>query len=258
MKKSIVKCYQNYVDAKLNNFLHQDASQIAIFNLDDKQVVNCAYRARSKKMFYSSNAPCDCYYDGKSIVVGGVAYPYINNLANHNLSNVLCAVLCVYMLGLDVEKAVKSLQTFVFDNHRMQVVGCKQNVRFVDDSKATNVHAVDCALRSINGDVCLILGGVDKGLDFTQLFESASFDKVRFVACIGQTAKQLQRHCQRYGINCALCQSLQSAVALCYQKALLGGGTVLLSPACSSFDMFESYQQRGDVFQQVVKDIVDA
>ena len=254
------KNYQDYINAKLNNFLHQNNTQFAIFNLDDKAVVDCSALAKSQKLFYSTTKPCNCYYnDGKVVVDVGVkqTIAFENTFSNHNLSNVLCATLCVAALGVDVKTAVQSVKTFSLANHRMQFVGQVGNVCFVDDSKATNIHAVISALQSTAGDVYLILGGVDKGLDFSELVGSCYFEKVRFVACIGDTADKLAVIMSKYGVCCEKCHSLQQATQLCFRKAKANGGTVLLSPACSSFDMFSSYKHRGSVFKQAVKELVD-
>ena len=255
------KSYQDYINAKLNNFLHQNNGQFAVFNLDDQAVVDCSGLANAQRLFYSTSKPCNCYYDdGKVVVDVGVKHTVDleNAFSNHNLSNVLCATLCVAGLGMDVKTAIESVKTFSFDNHRMQFVGQVGNVCFVDDSKATNIHAVISALQSTVGDVYLILGGVDKGLDFEQLVCCTHFKKVRFVACIGETADKLASILSKYGVCYEQCQSLQQATQLCFNHARGNGGTVLLSPACSSFDMFSSYNHRGVVFQCSVKELINA
>lgn len=250
--------YQDYINAKLNNFLHQNNGQFAVFNLDDQAVVDCSGLANAQRLFYSTSKPCNCYYDdGKVVVDVGVKHTVDleHAFSNHNLSNVLCATLCVAALGVDIKKAIESISTFSFDKHRMQFVGQVGNVCFVDDSKATNIHAVISALQSTAGDVYLILGGIDKGLDFEQLVCCTHFKKVRFVACIGETACKLSSLLMQYGICHEKCQTLQQATQRCYDEAKATGGTVLLSPACSSFDMFESYKQRGVLFQRCAMEL---
>ena len=128
----------------------------------------------------------------------------------------------------------------------------------MDDYKATNIHAVISALHSTTDDIYLILGGADKGLQFDQLVNCTDFAKVKFVACIGQTALQIASLLQSIGVGYMVCTTLQQATQVSYHKAKQMGGMVLLSPACSSFDMFESYKHRGMAFQQCVKELGNA
>ncbi|MBR2974151.1 MAG: UDP-N-acetylmuramoyl-L-alanine--D-glutamate ligase, partial [Clostridia bacterium] len=154
--------YANYVEAKCNNFVHQKDNQWAIFNMDDANVVELSTKCKAGKLYFSTIKPCNCYYKDGYVIVDFQGtmqkVKFESSYSQHNLSNVLCAALCVAALGLDVKQALQNIADFKFDKHRLQFVASVNGVRFVDDSKATNLHAVISALHSIEGKACLILG----------------------------------------------------------------------------------------------------
>jgi UDP-N-acetylmuramoylalanine--D-glutamate ligase len=169
----------------------------------------------------------------------------------HNVANALSALALGYAAGLGLETMVETLREFAGLPHRCQQIAEIDGVRFVNDSKGTNVGATEAALNGLGGprDIILIAGGQAKGADFTQL-RPAVARHCKLLLLIGEDAEQLQQALAEV-VPVVLESSLESAVAVAAAQAR-PGDCVLLSPACASFDMFSGYVQRGDAFCRAV------
>jgi UDP-N-acetylmuramoylalanine--D-glutamate ligase len=173
----------------------------------------------------------------------------------HNAENIMAALAVGHVLRLPLESMVEAVQRFEPAAHRCELVAVVNGVRFINDSKATNVDAARQALLSTAGprpggpNVWLIAGGKDKGFDFDEMGPLLS-DRVKCVFLIGETARKLATVWGRF-TSCARVDSLLEAVLEAAKKAG-SGDVVLLSPACSSFDQFQNYQHRGEVFRSAV------
>jgi UDP-N-acetylmuramoylalanine--D-glutamate ligase len=169
----------------------------------------------------------------------------------HNRFNISCAVLAAKELGVDNEKIAEALSSFVNEAHRLESVAVINDVEYINDSKATNVDSVFYALEAMTKPVVWIVGGVDKGNDYSPLFELAE-KKVKAVICMGKdNIKILEAFKTRIEIvvETGSMQEALKAASLYATK----GDVVLLSPACASFDLFNNYQHRGNVFKEIVK-----
>lgn len=252
--------FADYVRAKLNNFVHQTEGY-AIFNADDDNVLEVSSLANCDKLYYSAFSPCDCYYDGQNVAcrldkIGSARSDYIGTLAKHNILNVCGAVLCCVCLGVPLDFCVKAVESYKFLPHRLQVVGKLGNVSFVDDSKATNVHATVSALDCYaNQNVALILGGSDKNIPFDDIFVHCK-PNVKLIVASGQTAQKIISCAKVYGFDVIEVADIKSAVWLCYEALRDCGGVVLMSNACASFDKFSGYEQRGDYFVKTVGELI--
>lgn len=169
----------------------------------------------------------------------------------HNTENVIASVIASRLMGLDAHEIESSLETFKGLPHRMESLGKIGNVEFINDSKATNVDATLKSLNSFNGDVVVILGGKDKGGDFS-LLEKAVDKRVEKILLIGEAADSIYRQLSRVKGRCEFAADLSEAVNRGYElnRDKLNGGVVLLSPGCASFDMFRSFEHRGEVFRE--------
>ena len=165
---------------------------------------------------------------------------------NHNTANVLAALALCESIGLPRELLLQHIQTFKGLPHRVEKIGEKNGVIFIDDSKGTNVGATLAAILGLSSKICLILGGLGKGQDFTPLRDVVR-DKTRAVFLIGQDAPQIAQDLSDCGSELIFCQTLQEAVQRAYAIAQVGD-IVLLSPACASMDMFKNYAHRSQVF----------
>lgn len=168
----------------------------------------------------------------------------------HNLHNGLAAALAARVSEIKSEVIRESLRTFEGVEHRLEKVRTVDGVDYVNDSKATNINAVWYALESFNIPVVLILGGRDKGNDYLELADQIR-EKVHTIIAIGEATPFIEEQLEGVSPNLKKAISMNEAVRIGKQVAKRGE-VVLLSPACSSFDMFEDFEERGDVFKEAV------
>ncbi|MCM1162917.1 MAG: UDP-N-acetylmuramoyl-L-alanine--D-glutamate ligase [Muribaculaceae bacterium] len=169
----------------------------------------------------------------------------------HNLYNSMAAALSSCILDIDKEEIRKALGNFEGVEHRLEPCGTVDGVRYINDSKATNVNSTWYALESMPRDVILILGGKDKGNDYNEILPLVK-EKVKAIVCMGKDNTKLLDFFGPHGIELHDTHSVGEAVQTCASLAK-PGDTVLLSPCCASFDLFTSYEDRGDKFKAEVK-----
>jgi UDP-N-acetylmuramoylalanine--D-glutamate ligase len=169
----------------------------------------------------------------------------------HNQYNTMAAGIAATTLGIRKEKIREAVSNFHSLEHRMEFVAMVRGVEFINDSKATNVNSTWYALESLSNPTILILGGVDKGNDYT-LIEELVTEKVKAIVCMGTDNKKI---IDAFKGKVAVIEETNSASAavLTAFKLAAKGDTVLLSPACASFDLFKNYEDRGTQFKDAVK-----
>lgn len=177
----------------------------------------------------------------------------IQGRPSHDIENILGAFALCRELGLSGEKFQTALDSFKKPAHRIEFVLEKDGISYYDDSKGTNIDAVIRAVGSLTGPIILIAGGVDKGSAYTPWLEAFA-NKVKGIYAIGQAANKIKQDLTAQ-IPIYLCDSLEQAVRDASRLAQRGDN-VLLSPGCSSYDMFKDYVHRGEVFQKVVRQLV--
>ncbi|MCH5159786.1 MAG: UDP-N-acetylmuramoyl-L-alanine--D-glutamate ligase [Clostridiales bacterium] len=251
---------EEYAAAKTKNFINQRYG-VAIFNKDDTNVEKIAEKCVCQKMFYSlDKIDANCYFDGRNVVVKdgeislAVAAEYLTEFAKHNLSNALGAILACYCVGVEPEKAIEALKSYQLLPHRLQKVGKINEITFIDDSKATNVHATVSALSCYSETLALILGGSDKGESYDAIFDNMK-DNVILVVAVGETAEAVRQCGAKYGVDVLVFDDFKDAVIFCYERLKNAPGLIIMSNACASFDKFSSYEERGNYFQKAVRDI---
>jgi len=168
----------------------------------------------------------------------------------HNLYNSMAAAIASTCLGIKPDVCRRALASFKAVEHRLEYVATVNGVRWINDSKATNVNSTWYALESMATPVVLILGGTDKGNDYTEIEEFVA-KKVRAIVCMGVDNKKLTDFWGARGVRLADTHTLADAIVACREFAQ-DGDTVLLSPCCASFDLFKNYEQRGDLFKAAV------
>ena len=239
---------EDYYKAKLHIFNNQTKNDLAVVRFGEHLP---ALKA-PVRTFSSESPEADLYYR-EPLVMGGGS-PLLNLAGTslsqrHNAENVMAAVLACRHLGIPAETAAEVLEEFTPPGHRCEAVRTLDGVLWLNDSKATNLHALKAALKSQNAPVVLIAGGKDKGLDYLPL-RSMLKEKVRACVVFGQIADQLYD-----SFSPAAPTEKAADVADCVEKARLlarPGDTVLFSPGTSSFDMFTGYAQRGQAFRDAV------
>ena len=252
--------YTDYIKAKVRIFANQNSEDLAVLNRDDPIVMKFGEGVRGKKVFFSlSDKPDDgAFSDGQSIFLrlGGKREEYSVAKAPlkgiHNVENMMAALAAARSFGCS-EKAVQAvLNRFEGLEHRLEFVREVGGVRFYNDSKGTNVGSVVKSLQSFSEPVTLIAGGKDKNGDLSPLKELVR-KRVKHLILIGEAKERMNRELGRL-TDTVLAKTMEEAVLLARQK-VTAGEVVLLSPACSSFDMFKDYKERGRVFKETVHKI---
>lgn len=242
------KSVEDYHRAKLHIFDNQTEANLAVVRSGEK--LPCLKAA--VRTFSSDSAEADLHYCSPLILEGESA---VLNLADttlaqrHNAENVMAAVLACRHLGIPEETAAEVLKEFTPPGHRCETVRTLDGVLWLNDSKATNLHALEAALKSQDAPVVLIAGGKDKGLDYLPL-QPMLGKKVRACVVFGQIADQLDA-----AFSPVVPTEKAADVEACVERARLlarPGDTVLFSPGTSSFDMFTGYVQRGQTFRDAV------
>lgn len=172
---------------------------------------------------------------------------------SHNTANVLAALALCESIGLERAQLLQHVRTFKGLPHRVEKIGEKNGVIFIDDSKGTNVGATVAAIAGLKQKLALIAGGMGKGQDFTPLNDVLR-GKAKAVYLIGVDAQKVAADLANCGVELIFCETLQQAVQQAYAAAE-SGEIVLLSPACASFDMFKGYAHRSEVFVQAFNDL---
>ena len=200
------------------------------------------------------------YLEGDELVVNTPATSFRMPRAElslpglHNLYNSMAAALSASLLGVEAASIRKSLGDFPGVEHRLEFAGNVDGVRYINDSKATNVNSTWYALESMTGsDTILILGGKDKGNDYSEIAPLVT-EKVKAIVCMGVDNTKLLEFFTGKVAEIYDTHSLDEAIATCHSIARRGD-TVLLSPCCASFDLFHSYEERGTLFKQKVRDL---
>lgn len=248
---------QEYAEAKANIFRNQDENQYLILNSEDRFTNIMSPMSRSHKVYFSSENTLDDGYfmeDGwfvknvfgekkKIFGTGGMKIS-----GKHNCENVMAALIVADILGLETEKVRETMYGFSGLEHRMEFVSEFNGIRFYNDSKATNVDAAIKAVDSFEEGLAVILGGREKGTDFTGL-KGAMGENVRCVIALGENSERIKEIFSEVK-EVIVAADMDDAV----QKAanVQGVKTVLLSPACASFDLYRNYRHRGEEFKKSV------
>ncbi len=250
---------ENYISKKLNIFARQIDSDIAVLNIDDPLVMNNTSKLTAHKRFFSTTNSSDSdtvLRDNTAIVCGReIDISKIQLQGIHNRSNILAAILSVVDFIDDDKLIGESLSSFRPLPNRLETVSVINDVTFINDSKATNCDSVKYALSAFDKPIHIIMGGYDKGEDYTQLLPYLK-NNVRSIHLIGDTANKIKKDFSELEQNISIHSTLQQAVISafdCAQKNEI----ILLSPACASYGMFKDYEHRGEVFRNIVKELAN-
>ncbi len=247
-----------YIQAKSRLLANQQETDMAVLNYDDENVRDLQDQVQGRLHYFSRKYLLEagvCLQKGRIVIRENGNEEFICHTADllipglHNLENALAAVAVTRSRGVRREKIASALKSFRGVPHRLEFVSEINGVRFVNDSKGTNEEATLTALKALQGSKILIAGGMDKGSSFHHLAAALLSEKVSWLILLGETAPLLQKRALAAGFSrVVLVSDLPDAVAQAYLHAA-AGDTVLLSPACASWDMFSSYEERGDVFK---------
>jgi len=257
------KDFSQYVEAKKKIFINSNCENWAILNYENIWCRKIGESKDCKKIFFSSKGKIDGIYleNGFVSFKGKKIFPIdefekSHLKGSHNLENVMAVVGISQILGISESFISQALLEFTPAPHRLEKVAEINGITFIDDSKATNVDAVCRALESfqMKNNIILILGGKDKGISFAPLKDFLP-GRVKKILVIGEATSRIENELKDVGISMERIKNFEDAVRISLSTGK-PGDILLLSPGCSSFDMFTSYAERGDVFKSSVKNLL--
>ncbi|MCQ2311071.1 MAG: UDP-N-acetylmuramoyl-L-alanine--D-glutamate ligase [Paludibacteraceae bacterium] len=253
--------FQNYINAKFRITQNQTPKEAFIYWSEDPVIDREIARIQPKATLYpfGANTHNVAYTDGKHLIVAAqeniepltIGLDELSLRGKHNQLNSMAASLAAQILHIKNDVIRESLTRFAGVDHRLQYVATIRGVRYINDSKATNVNSCWYALESMTTPTVLILGGKDKGNDYSEIDDLVR-QKCHTLVFMGLHNEKLHEHFDSFGLNIIDTNNLHDAVQACYEAAT-DGDTVLLSPCCASFDLFNSYEDRGNQFMAAVR-----
>jgi len=252
---------EKYAASKQQIYKNQDVNDYLILNSGNEAVLKYLRDHKSQSFFFSPNVKQNsgCYIEKEDVIFrleGTEKFRCkrsdINIRGEHNLANAMAVIIAAKISDLDNDKIVDALQTFESVDHRLELVREIDGVKFINDSKATNVDSVWYALRSFDEPIFLILGGQDKGNDYEQI-KQLVIEKVVKIYAIGSSADKIFDFFHS-SVKVEIKNTIKDVITSAINEAR-EGEVVLLSPACASFDMFDNYEHRGKDFKEAVNNI---
>jgi len=252
---------QSYLAAKLRIFANQGNDDLAVYNADDPMLAGTDLGGCARRVAFCVGDAPDCevavaggtiFYDGEPLL----PVAELGLFGEHNVANAMAAAAAALSMGIDRDAVRAGLRSFAGVPHRLEPVAEVGGVRFVNDSKATNVASAAVGIRAFDGGVHAILGGSEKDEAFAPLAEPLA-ERASAAYLIGATAERMARELApavAAGVELHRCEGLEDAVRRA-AAAARPGEVVLLSPACASFDAFENYEARGDRFRELVGEL---
>jgi len=249
---------ENYFNAKARVFREPQTAKYCVLNAKDSRLLEFSKEIKGKVfMFGADFGENSCFVENGAIIYkrDGQREEIIKIsdcplIGEHNYQNIECSVICAKLTGIDNETIKNAIMEFRAPAHRLEKIAVKNGITFYNDSKATNPEASIVAINSFNNqNVVLIAGGRDKNTDLTEFCKSVK-EHIKTVILIGEATERFEQNLKANGFdNIIREQTLQSAVD---KGVELKPNVILLSPACASFDMFNSYEHRGEVFREYV------
>lgn len=250
-----------YGEAKAKIFANQREDGYAIVNFDDKECYKLAKASKAKVVPFSRRQQLElgAFVKDNQIVIKNESGEIVEFcgadelkiIGDHNLENALAAAAICYFAGIDAATIADVLRTFGGVEHRIEYCGMIEGVKYYNDSKGTNIDAAVTALRAVKENILLIAGGDAKGQDFDDFIRGFN-GSVKKMILMGRDAKFIQEAADRQGFkDYVFCKDMDECVRKAYELAE-PGDSVLLSPACASWDMYNNFEQRGEHFKECV------
>ena len=253
--------YENYIDSKFRITKNQTEQDYLIYDAEDEEIVKWLENNKTKARLlpFSIKRKIDkgAYIDNENIIIQTKTNKYTMSIKSlalqgvHNTKNAMASGMIAQLLNVRNETLRESLEDFESVEHRLESVLKINGVQYINDSKATNINATFYALDSMKSDTVWIVGGVDKGNDYTDLLPLVH-EKVKAIICLGVDNEKIKEAFSNVVDLIVETQGAEEAVKVAYKLAKKGDA-VLLSPACASFDLFENYEDRGRQFKAAVR-----
>ena len=247
--------YEKYMAMKKRIFNNHTESDIAILNYDNSDVLNLTSDIKSTKKYFSKEEKKDCYIENDSIYYGKEEVIKLEDIklkGMHNYENVMATILALKEFGFENEIIRKYLNNFNGVEHRIEFVKELNGRIFYNDSKATNNEATITALKTFKTPTILIMGGLDRKIPFDDLKDYMG--NVKLLICYGETKDVLEEFARKNNIKNIKVNNLEEATKEAYKNSQ-EKDIILLSPACASWDQFETFEQRGELFKKIVNEL---
>ncbi|MBQ3546609.1 MAG: UDP-N-acetylmuramoyl-L-alanine--D-glutamate ligase [Lachnospiraceae bacterium] len=254
---------ENYTNVKMDITKNQLKNEVCVLNYEDEILRNEALKLNNKVLFFSSRQKLaeGIYLDGEDIIYNdGDKETLICKVSEmklvgiHNVENVMAASALAIIVGVPIEVISKTIKEFKSVEHRIEYVRTLDDVIYYNDSKGTNTDASIKAIEAMTKPTVLIAGGYDKGSEFDDYIKAFN-GKIKKLILLGVTKEKIAKTAEKYGYkNYEFTDSLEEAVNLA-KATVVPGDVVLLSPACASWDMFKSYEERGNMFKEYVNNL---
>jgi UDP-N-acetylmuramoylalanine--D-glutamate ligase len=251
-----LKTYDNYKFVKTKIFQNHTDKNIAILNIENEDVLKSTKNIQSTIKYFSSSKEINgayikddaiYYYDEKVVSLSDIKL-----IGKHNYENIMAAIMVVKELGVSNDSIVSLLKEFGGVEHRIEFVKEVNSRKFYNDSKATNIKATQIALSAFNTPVILLLGGMERGQDFSELKEYLSC--VKLIVTYGECKERIEKFAEELNIEVKVVDFLENATKLAYELSS-DNDTILLSPAAASWDQYKCFEDRGNEFKQVVNSL---
>ena len=247
--------YDKYKLNKLRVFNNQDSTSVAILNKGDEEVCELTKNLKARKLYFSSKGVADIFINKDAIVYKEEKVAELSDVrvkGVHNYENIMAAILVAKEFNVSNEIIKEVLNNFAGVEHRIEFVRKLNGREFYNDSKATNVDSTITALKSFSNDVVLILGGLDRGHSFEPLLPY--LNHVKHIVCYGETKERIKKFALDNNIDVTVMDNLEEATKAAYNISL-EGDTILLSPACASWDQYKNFEERGNEFKKIVSEL---
>ncbi|MBQ3474968.1 MAG: UDP-N-acetylmuramoyl-L-alanine--D-glutamate ligase [Bacilli bacterium] len=247
--------YEVYKNTKKKIFNNHTKKDIAIINSDDPESMNVTSDIPSTKYYYGNSNNDKAHYDNQAIYYENKKIIDLKDIVlkgRHNYQNICAAIIASKIYGVTDKAIVNVLKSFSGVEHRLEYVTTYNGIKFYNDSKATNCVSTNIALKSFNEPTILLLGGTDRGHSFYDLDESIS--NVKCIMAYGETKDRIEDYAKDKGITCYKNNTLKESM-MKVKEVMEKGDVVLLSPACASWDQYNKFEDRGNEFKELVKEI---
>lgn len=244
----------DYADAKFNIFLNQKADDLAILNADDEFTNNYEYKVNSQLKHFSLKQKTDIFLDANNIIIDDQKISIKNTTLKgpHNSANIMAAILALSPFQIPQETFEKALNTFQPLAHRLEFIAKINGVAYYNDSKATNTDSVKYALQSFEKPIRIIMGGAGKGEDYSVLNKYLK-KHAKKIYLVGDTRFEMEKAFADI-IPLELFENYQPMIEKIHSEAE-AGESVVLCPACTSYDMFKNFEERGNYFRKLVMEL---
>lgn len=249
--------YDTYKNIKKRIFNNHTNKDIAIINNDNDESLKLTTDIRSHKLYFGKNRSCKCYYDDIGIYYDDELVVKLDDIllkGNHNYENIMASICAVKQYGINNDTIKQVLKEFKGVEHRLEFVKEYNNIKFYNDSKATNCVSTNIALKSFKEPIILILGGLDRGHSFYDLKDNLK--NVKYIMAFGETKDRIEEFAKDMNTLCYKAETLKEIMDK-VKDIMSSGDIVLLSPACASWDQYEKFEDRGDEFKKLVEVITN-